>query len=615
MNQILGISLASIFIFNASAGNWPSWRGPQGTGVALEKNLPGIWNTNENVRWHTMLPGPGNSSPIVWNGRVFISQSIKYEHKRTLMCFDRADGKLLWQAGVTYMEDEPTQESNPYCSGTPATDGQRVIVSFGSAGLYCYDFDGKELWHRDLGKMIHMFGNAASPVLFGDLCFLNFGPDEKARLIAVRKTDGTTAWEAQPPKIDPSEQQTFGRGPGPGGPGGPGRGGFGPGMFVAPQILSQADKNGDGKLTQEEFTALAGTWFDKLDEAKTGKVTQEQLVDKLSEILPPPQGFGPPGGGPPPSDARPPGGPPPQGGRGGFGPGRFIGPGLFGAADIDKDGSLTRDELEATFKKWFVQWDTTANHMLTEDQLRDGLNAVLPPPDFGGPGGGGRGPGGPGGPGGFGGPGGPGGSWSTPVVVSADGHDELVVSFPNRVVAFDPNSGKQLWISKGLGGAVYTTPVWGESVLLATSTEMGGGTALALKLGGQGDVTDSHRLWRQERVKGAIGSGVIHNGHFFTIGQDGIATCYELKTGKKVWEERLKGPGARSGSWSSILLTDDKIYVPNQSGDVFVLRASPQFELLATNSLSEPTNSSLAASDGELFLRTDRGLWCIASKQ
>ena len=80
-----------------------------------------------------------------------------------------------------------------------------------------------------------------------------------------------------------------------------------------------------------------------------------------------------------------------------------------------------------------------------------------------------------------------------------------------------------------------------------------------------------------------------------------------------VWEERLKGAGARGGSWSSILLADGKIFVPNPSGDVFVLRAGPKFELLATNSVGEPTNASLDASNGDLFLRTDKGLWCFAS--
>jgi outer membrane protein assembly factor BamB len=198
--------------------------------------------------------------------------------------------------------------------------------------------------------------------------------------------------------------------------------------------------------------------------------------------------------------------------------------------------------------------------------------------------------------------------------VKTGGHDELIMNFPNRLAAYDPETGKQLWLSKGLGGTIYTTPLWGEATLVATSSDMNGGNAIALTPGGTGDVTESQRVWRLERVKGAIGSGVIYQGHIYTIDRDGIVACLEIKTGEKVWEERLKGPGSRSSSWSSMLLANGKIYVPNQAGDVFVLRAGPKFEVLGTNSSNEPTNASLAASDGDLFLRTDKSLWCIASK-
>ena len=134
-----------------------------------------------------------------------------------------------------------------------------------------------------------------------------------------------------------------------------------------------------------------------------------------------------------------------------------------------------------------------------------------------------------------------------------------------------------------------------------------------MKGGGSGEISDSDRLWRIERAKSGMGSGVIYHGHIYNISQDGIAQCLDAKTGKVIWEERLKGPGARTSSWSSILLADDRLYIPNQSGDVFVLRASPTYEPLAINSVAEPTNASLAVSDGNLFLRTEKSLWCFAS--
>ncbi len=94
----------------------------------------------------------------------------------------------------------------------------------------------------------------------------------------------------------------------------------------------------------------------------------------------------------------------------------------------------------------------------------------------------------------------------------------------------------------------------------------------------------------------------------------GFAECRDLKTGEMQWEERLTGTGARNASWSAPVLAGDRLYTSNQNADVFVLRASPKFECLATNSIGgEPMNASLAVSDGEIFIRTDKGLWCIGA--
>jgi len=197
------------------------------------------------------------------------------------------------------------------------------------------------------------------------------------------------------------------------------------------------------------------------------------------------------------------------------------------------------------------------------------------------------------------------------VLITANGHEELVISLPGSLAAFDPKTGKQLWLSKGLGGTIYASPVYGENTLVAMTSGPGGGNAMAVKPGGSGDVTESQRLWRMERFKSGIGTGVIYKGHLYSMSQDGIASCTELQSGKTVWEERLKSSASRGSSWSSMLLAGDRIYVPNQNGDVFVLRAGPTFELLSTNSVGESTNASLAASDGAIFMRTDKALYCF----
>jgi outer membrane protein assembly factor BamB len=180
------------------------------------------------------------------------------------------------------------------------------------------------------------------------------------------------------------------------------------------------------------------------------------------------------------------------------------------------------------------------------------------------------------------------------------------------VVAFDPAEGHELWDCKGLNPLVYTSPIYGDGIVVA----MGGfsGTAMGVRAGGKGDVTKTHQLWTRPREKQRIGSGVMVNGHVYILNEDGIAQCIEARKGKVVWEERLRGPGGNGKSWSSMVAVGDKLYAINQSGDAFILRAAPRYQLLAVNSLGEMTQSSMAFSNGEVFVRTYKSLWCISGK-
>ena len=182
-----------------AAENWPAWRGAGGSGICRERKLPLRWSTNENVRWRVALPDRGNSTPIIWGARVFITQAVR--NRRTVMCLARRDGTLLWQAGPTWTEKELTYPDNPPCTPSPVSDGKRVIAWFGSAGMFCYDFHGRELWRRDLGTQSHMWGYASSPMLYRDLCLLNFGPGERSFLIALDKRSGKTVWQHDAPRF------------------------------------------------------------------------------------------------------------------------------------------------------------------------------------------------------------------------------------------------------------------------------------------------------------------------------------------------------------------------------------------------------------------------------
>ena len=184
------LALLVLANLNAYAGNWPAWRGPHHDGTCDETGLPVTWSSTENVAWKAELPDRGNSTPVIWGNTVFITQAIEKEGRRMLIAFDKKTGKELWREGVVYKDAEPTHGTNPFCSASPATDGERVVVSFASAGVYCYSMTGKPLWKRDLGPQHHIWGNGASPVLVGDMCLLNHGPGEKATLYALDKKTG-----------------------------------------------------------------------------------------------------------------------------------------------------------------------------------------------------------------------------------------------------------------------------------------------------------------------------------------------------------------------------------------------------------------------------------------
>lgn len=147
---------------------WPRWRGPSGQGVVESGNYPDTWSDKENVRWKVELPGRGNSSPIIWKERIFLTAGQDQGKRRTILCLNRADGKLLWEAAAPAGTVEGTQGKNGYASGTPTTDGARVYAYFGNLGLLCVDVDGKQVWHQPLEPIDALHGMACSPLLYRD---------------------------------------------------------------------------------------------------------------------------------------------------------------------------------------------------------------------------------------------------------------------------------------------------------------------------------------------------------------------------------------------------------------------------------------------------------------
>jgi outer membrane protein assembly factor BamB len=205
-----------LFVSAASAEDWPGWRGPRGDGTSTEKGLPLRWTATENVAWKTPIPGTGHSSPVVYGDRVFVttcvSDDVKKEGQRKVFCVDRRDGKVVWERTALTSHLEQKHRENSFSSATPATDGERLYVTFledrnGQPGekdrkfmvVVCYDLDGKELWRQSPGKLLSVHGFCTSPVLHKGLVILNGDQDATAYIVALDKKTGREVWRADRP--------------------------------------------------------------------------------------------------------------------------------------------------------------------------------------------------------------------------------------------------------------------------------------------------------------------------------------------------------------------------------------------------------------------------------
>ncbi len=218
----LALTLASA----AHADDWPQWRGPTFDGQSREKNLPLKWSPKDNIAWSTPLPGGGHSSPIVSNGRVFVTCCTPKDEARLLVCLDRADGKILWTREVVRSPLEPKHQLNSFASATPASDGTHVWVAFvrlrpKSSGddlprkpreadylkskkgggeivsemvVACFDFAGKPVWTKTPGQFYSPHGFCTTPILYKDTIILNGDQDAEAYIVALDKTTGEEKW-------------------------------------------------------------------------------------------------------------------------------------------------------------------------------------------------------------------------------------------------------------------------------------------------------------------------------------------------------------------------------------------------------------------------------------
>lgn len=232
----------------ASATDWPSWRGAAGTGYAPGAQPPLKWSDDQNIKWKTAIPGLGYSTPIIWQDRIYLLTAIetnvegpaaakpavapkapppppppgggdpkgkgkggkrggpggfgpgmnptKY-HEFVVLAVDRGTGKIVWQKTARReVPHEGHHPTNSFASASPATDGERLYVPFGSRGFYCYDLQGNLVWEKDLGDMQtrNGFGEGSSPAIAGDNLIITWDHEGQSFIVALEKKTGKEVW-------------------------------------------------------------------------------------------------------------------------------------------------------------------------------------------------------------------------------------------------------------------------------------------------------------------------------------------------------------------------------------------------------------------------------------
>lgn len=200
-------------------------------------------------------------------------------------------------------------------------------------------------------------------------------------------------------------------------------------------------------------------------------------------------------------------------------------------------------------------------------------------------------------------------SWATPVLVSANGRDEIVTAGNTANIAYDPATGRELWRTKGLENNAVGTPLVGDGVVVIYSGYPDK-ISMAVKPGGTGDVTDTI-LWRYTKGSAYVPSGILYQGLVYLVTDKGLVTCLDAKTGAALYEGQR--PPVPASLMASPVAVDGRLLFMSQDGDTFVVTAGPKFAVERTNPLGEPISASAAVAGGRLYIRGEKHLFAIGT--
>jgi outer membrane protein assembly factor BamB len=199
-------------------------------------------------------------------------------------------------------------------------------------------------------------------------------------------------------------------------------------------------------------------------------------------------------------------------------------------------------------------------------------------------------------------------AYCTPLLITVDGHDELVSPGADRVIAYDPATGRELWKVEYKGFSNVSRPVRAHDLLLVT-TSFVRPELWAIRTGGRDDATESHVVWKAKKQMASTPSPLVVGGELYVISDKGIFTCVDLKTGEEIFSERIGGNFS-----ASPLTSDGKIYLFGEDGLGYVMQPGRSYQLLSENHLDGRILATPAIVNRALFVRTDRALYRVEKK-
>jgi outer membrane protein assembly factor BamB len=215
---VLPLLLLTIPAGAQAAENWPQFRGPTGQGHSSVADLPTRWSPTENVVWKAAIPGKGWSSPIVWNGRIYLTTAVPLgdgpssDQSLRALCVDGESGEIVWNAEVFQQETEgtgPIHQKNSHASPTPVTNGEHLYVHFGTRGTACLTLDGETVWATRELKYEPQHGGGGSPVLVGDLLVVSCDGNDRQFIVALDRQTGEIRWKTERPDDGDSSRFSF----------------------------------------------------------------------------------------------------------------------------------------------------------------------------------------------------------------------------------------------------------------------------------------------------------------------------------------------------------------------------------------------------------------------